>query len=117
MILSSHILPEIQATCSRVMILQEGRCVYAGELAAPATPIYRVGLEQEIPEGSMTDLPAVASAEKLHERCYRVTLEEGKGAGELSRSILQRGWGLTELTPQSLSLEQRYLQATAGGEP
>jgi len=116
-ILSSHILPEIQATCSRVMILQEGRCVYRGEIDSPVEPVYRVELEQDLPEKSLMELPTIASAEKLRDRCYRVTLQEGRGAGELSRRIVQRGWGLTELTPQVLSLEQRYLRATTGGEP
>lgn len=116
-ILSSHILPEIQATCNRVMILQEGRCVYHGEIDPPSDPIYRVELEQDLPEKSMTELPTIASAEKLRDRCYLVTLQEGRCAGELSRLIVQRGWGLTELSPQILSLEQRYLRATTGGKP
>lgn len=116
-ILSSHILPEIQATCNRVMILQEGRCVYQGEIAPLPGPVYRVELAQDLPEKSITELPTIASAEKLRERCYLVTLQEGRGAAELSRRIIQRGWGLTELSPQTLSLEQRYLRATTGGKP
>ncbi|MCU7808190.1 MAG: ABC transporter ATP-binding protein [Candidatus Thiodiazotropha sp. (ex Semelilucina semeliformis)] len=115
-ILSSHILPEIQATCNRVVILQDGRTVYSGDLSPPASPCYRIGLEQDPDEVLIAALSPVTSVERLHTDYFRVTLKTGANPSELSRLILEKGWGLIELTPETLSLEQRYLQATTGGE-
>lgn len=114
-ILSSHILPEIQATCSRVMILQQGRTVYSGDVEPPEALGYRVALEQTPDASELARLPVVDSAKHLHEGHFHIILKQDGRAGDLSRQIMQQGWGLTELTPEALSLEQRYLQATSGG--
>ena len=47
-LLSSHILSEIQASCNRVAILREGRVVYLGDLEPPQASSFRVGLEQDL---------------------------------------------------------------------
>ncbi|MEJ2466723.1 MAG: ABC transporter ATP-binding protein, partial [Candidatus Thiodiazotropha sp.] len=115
-ILSSHILPEIQATCNRVAILREGRIVYQGDLEPPQELNYRIGLEQDPDTGLIAALAPVESVERLHTDYFRLTLRPGSRASELAAEILARGWGLTELTPEQLSLEQRYLEATTGGD-
>lgn len=115
-ILSSHILPEIQATCSRVVILQNGRTVYSGDIDPPGAAGYRVGLDPEPDPEALARLPVVASVEHLPTGHFHVTLQADARPGELCRLILQQGWELTELTPEGLSLEQRYLQATSGEE-
>jgi ABC-2 type transport system ATP-binding protein len=115
-ILSSHILSEIQATCNRVAILREGRIVYQGDLVPSGEISYRVGLEQNPEPAEFLALTPVAETERLHTDYYRITLHPGARVSELSRLIQERGWGLVELTPEQLSLEQRYLEATTGGE-
>jgi ABC-2 type transport system ATP-binding protein len=115
-ILSSHILPEIQATCNRVAILREGRIVYQGDLEPPQELNYKIGLEQDPDVGLIAALAPVESVERLHADYFRVTLRPGSRASELAAEILASGWGLTELTPEQLSLEQRYLEATTGGD-
>jgi ABC-2 type transport system ATP-binding protein len=114
-ILSSHILSEIQASCNRVAILREGRIVYQGRLDTAEETGYRVGLEQSPDETVIEALPPVATVERLHTDYYRITLQPGVRASELSHHIQAQGWGLTELTPEQVSLEQRYLEATTGG--
>ena len=114
-ILSSHILPEIQATCNRVVILQDGVNIYSGDLSTAQTPCYRMGLEQELDERELRELPPVASVERLHTNYFRVTMHDGISPSVLSRMIIEREWELIELTPETLTLEQRYLEATTGG--
>lgn len=114
-ILSSHILAEIQATCNRVAILQEGRMVYEGDLGPSAETVYRVGLEQDPDAAQIGALAPVAQVERLHTDYFRITLRPGSRVGDLSRLLLEQGWGLVELTPEQVSLEQRYLEATTGG--
>ncbi|MES9990561.1 MAG: ABC transporter ATP-binding protein [Candidatus Thiodiazotropha sp.] len=114
-ILSSHILPEIEASCNRVTILQQGKSVYSGEITPPQQTCYRVGLEQQQAVEAITELNAVAAAEQLHTDSYRITLATGYQASDLSQQIVARGWGLVELKAERLSLEQLYIQATTGG--
>jgi ABC-2 type transport system ATP-binding protein len=114
-ILSSHILPEIEASCNRVTILQQGQCVYSGELTPPAQTAYRIGLDQHPQVEEITALAAVAAAEQLHADHYRITLEAGCKPSELAQQILAQGWGLIELKADRVSLEQLFLQATTGG--
>jgi ABC-2 type transport system ATP-binding protein len=114
-ILSSHILSEIQATCNRVAILREGRIVYDGPLDPAEQTCFRIGLEQDPHESQIAALAPVAEVERLHTDYFRITLQPGARVADLARLLTQQGWGLVELTPQQLSLEQRYLEATTGG--
>ena len=115
-ILSSHIHSEIQATCNRVAILCEGRIVHEGALTPPEEISYRVGLEQNPEADEIITLPPVAEVERLHTDYFRIALQPGARVSELSRLLQERGWGLVELTPEQVSLEQRYLEATTGRE-
>lgn len=114
-ILSSHILPEIQATCNRVVILQQGKTVYSGEITPADQSYYRLGLEQNPLESEIAALPAIASAEQLHTDYFLITLEQGCRPSECLQQILSRGWQVCELSPETRSLEQLFLQATTGG--
>ena len=114
-ILSSHILSEIQATCNRVAILREGRIVYDGTLDPADQTSYRIGLAQDPEEAQIGALAPVAEVERLHTDYFRITLQPGARVAELAPLILEQGWGLVELTPEQLSLEQRYLEVTTGG--
>ncbi|WP_316367943.1 ABC transporter ATP-binding protein [Candidatus Thiodiazotropha sp. CDECU1] len=114
-ILSSHILPEIEATCNRVTILQQGKSVYSGEITPPTQTSYRIGLEQSPELDALTGLAAVAGAEQLHSDYYRISLKSGCQPSELAQQILAQGWGLIELKPERISLEQLFLEATTGG--
>ncbi|MES9969538.1 MAG: ABC transporter ATP-binding protein [Candidatus Thiodiazotropha sp.] len=114
-ILSSHILPEIEATCNRVTILQQGKSVYSGEITPPTQTCYRIGLERGPELAAITALAAVADAEQLHTDYYRVNLKPGHQPSELAQQILAQGWGMIELKPERVSLEQLFLEATTGG--
>ncbi len=114
-ILSSHILSEIQATCTRVVILQQGKTVYNGDITPVEQNGYRLGLEQNPAESEIAALPAIATAEQLHTDYFMITLEPGYRASECLEQLLGRGWQVCELSPASRSLEQLFLQATGGG--
>ncbi|MES9850894.1 MAG: ABC transporter ATP-binding protein [Candidatus Thiodiazotropha sp. L084R] len=114
-ILSSHILPEIQATCNRVAILQQGKTVYSGDITPADQTCYRLGLEQNPLESEIASLPAIATAEQLHTDYFLITLEQGHRPSECLEQIINRGWQVSELSPETRSLEQLFLQATTGG--
>jgi ABC-2 type transport system ATP-binding protein len=114
-ILSSHILSEIQATCNRVSILQQGKTVYSGDINPTEQICYRLGLEQNPQESEITALPAIATAQQLHTDYFLITLAQGHRPSECLQQLLSHGWQVCELSPQTRNLEQLFLQATTGG--
>lgn len=127
-LISTHILPEAEMMCSRMLIMFEGKILAAdtpenlqrvmagssqviAEIAAPAEELRKVWAE--IPEIEQFD---VSSAEGDFQRCA-LTPREGcdlrPAIYELAR---QRGWVLRELTRSRHSLEDIYVQVTKPGE-
>ncbi len=125
-ILSTHILPEVQATCSRVVIIAGGKLVADGtpdELGARERGNrYRVVIEQN-------GTPRAAIAEKLGQmsgvaRCAESAGEsgtfqftvDGTGADDLRkplfRAAVDNGWSLLELQRQAASLEDVFRKLT-----
>ena len=128
-ILSTHILPEVEQTCEQVIIINKGKLVATDSvrnLRARARGIESVRLEIA---GRNGKLDASAVQEKL-ERVPGVgrvipkdqidgqmifEVESQKGTllrGDLARAVVESGWDLNELRPASLSLEEIFLQLT-----
>ncbi len=113
-IISSHILPEIQALCNQVVILQDGETVYSGDLAPPEVACLKVLLAKPPELQQLVALPAVAQAEQLHSDYFYLQLTPQADATQLAAQIVAQGWGLKQLVPEALSLEQIFMQATTG---
>ena len=114
-ILSSHILPEIQAVCSRVLIVHRGRVVFhqtMAELVAATVPRYLVQFRQ--PPATLA-LPGVGAVNALGEGRFLIESADGHDPREalVERSVAQ-GWGLIELRAQNRSLEEIFVSLTAG---
>jgi ABC-2 type transport system ATP-binding protein len=125
-ILSTHILPEVEATCDRVIIINKGRVL------AVDTP---TNLNQRIRRTSQIHVEVAAGAEAvaahLHqvpgvlaveisplttERTAIVTVTAEKERdlrGALATAIVGQGWTLEELRPVTLSLEDIFLNLVA----
>jgi ABC-2 type transport system ATP-binding protein len=130
-ILSTHILPEVSATCGRVIIIADGRLVGSGtpgDLAARAAGGVGVnvvlrGRGDDIEEGLRTLEPAkavvFASAEGDALR-YRIQAREGVDAARLAEAVsglaALRGWRLRELRPEAASLEDVFRELTTREE-
>ena len=125
-ILSSHILPEVEATCQRVLIINEGRLVGQGtpaELAAQSRGSAFVDLEVRGPVAEVTAaLAAVAGVAAVDpagetEGAVRLRVRCEAGADpreDLAAAVARGGWGLREMRAERLSLETVFLQLTAG---
>ncbi len=116
-ILSTHILPEVQTICDRVIIINQGKLVLNDTLA---------GLQRRM-EGSsllvafrhppapalLESMPGVEDIEILEAGRFRIYHGDSADPAEaiVDRSVAE-GWGLYELTPQRLSLEQVFIQIT-----
>jgi ABC-2 type transport system ATP-binding protein len=128
-ILSTHILQEVEATCSRVQIINEGRIVARGttaELTRLATGDTRVIVRLKAPpqlvEPSLRALPNITGLRDLGVAAGEVSrfevIASGADGGAVEESIfrlaVEKNWVLTELTPESQSLEQVFQKLTQG---
>jgi ABC-2 type transport system ATP-binding protein len=123
-LLSSHILPEVEMTCNRVLIMREGRILAAdtpenlqkgmsshgqiiAEIAAPLDDL-RNCWEQM---AEVADYEIVAAEGEYH----RCSLTAANGADLRARIFdlaTERGWKLRELSRQRYSLEDIYIRLT-----
>jgi gliding motility-associated transport system ATP-binding protein len=110
-LLSTHLLAEVQVLCTRVLILHRGRVVHAGQVA-DATGHWLVGLERSPAAVDLRALPEVGEAGSLGAGRFRVRLAPGVSSAELARSLIIQGLGLLELSPEKGDLERVYLEVT-----
>ena len=125
-LLSSHILTEVEATCQRVLIFNEGHLVGQGtpaELAAQARGSEFVDLEVRGPRdqvaAEIAAVPGVVECVAVSEESgvprFRVRCDVGADPREdLAAAIARRGWGLRELHAERLSLEAVFIKLTGG---
>ena len=119
-ILSSHILPEIQAVCSRVMIVNRGRAVYDQPVVATrnATVESLVVTFKRPPALSvLSSIVGIGAATEIGGGRYRLQLAGGNDPREvLVNAAVNGNWGLIELAPEVKTLEDIFIALTAGDE-
>jgi len=128
-VLSTHILPEVSQTCQRVIIINRGRVV-AMDTPANLTKRLRGAevLYMQVDAGAtdarpvlerVTGVTRVTAADR-HDGAVGFEIESAQGQDirrELARAVVGEGWGLLELRPTGMSLEQIFLQLTTSEEP
>jgi ABC-2 type transport system ATP-binding protein len=125
LILSTHILPEVEMTCNRVIIIHQGRVAASGmidELEGRAgTPVLDVIAEGPIDDTPLRGLPHVTEIEttrsgtRTHLRIHTTSVDEF--LPELSRTAAARGWVLREVRPRKQSLEDLFVRITSESPP
>lgn len=120
-ILSSHILSEVQQMCSRVIIIADG------EIQAIDTPenltatmqgetrihLRISGAEDEEVLKKLSELYLVGQASRLDLGFYQVLAENGQGDGlapQLAKLVVSSGWELHELKTQTANLEDIFIK-------
>jgi ABC-2 type transport system ATP-binding protein len=121
-ILSTHILPEVEATCDRIFIINKGKIVADGTAEtlrkqAQGSDILRVKIEDGEPDQifkSLQSLKSVSMVEftdrKLNRFNIHCSTEEVKR--EIFRLCVNKNWVLTELTPFETKLEDIFRDLT-----
>jgi len=125
-ILSTHILPEVTQTCQRVLILNEGKVVAEDTFEKLSERLrkadrLRVHVKRDAPQISekLSAIPGVVgvAAEGTEPGRYVVESKLGEDIREeLSRAVVQAGWGLLEMRPLVMSLEDVFLKLTTEEE-
>src|SRR6202047_5284705 len=127
-ILSTHILPEVEQTCEQVIIINKGKLVATDSVSnlqnragGAASSLVEVGARN-----GLIDTAKVQSRLELVSGVSRVLLKNKRDnrstfevesrkdlvRGDLSRAIVEAGWDLNELRPAAVSLEEVFLQLT-----
>lgn len=132
-ILSTHILPEVEQTCEQVIIINKGKVVATDSVENLTNRLHgaeTVAVEVEASNG-VPDKDAVRQRLEQVSGVSRVLFKDSKNGRhlfeveslqgrsirpELARGVVEAGWNLVELHAVSLSLEEIFLQLT-GGEP
>ncbi|HEX3131855.1 MAG TPA: ATP-binding cassette domain-containing protein [Thermoanaerobaculia bacterium] len=126
LLLSTHILPEVELLCSRVVIIDRGRIVAQGtpDSLRQTNPNLRITLKDapaDVPEvlGLIHDVTGVHSS---GDGGFVVDFRNGADIREeVFRTAVERGWVLLELARGRASLEDLFVQLTthdvaAGGD-
>ena len=115
-LLSSHLLGEVEEVCNRVAIVRSGRIVYEGtidELARGAGTAYRLASTDDSRALEIcTRHPGLSDLGREHGRIV-FSCDEA-AAAELSRALVEAGVLIKELAPQSVTLEDLFFSLTEG---
>jgi ABC-2 type transport system ATP-binding protein len=132
-ILSTHILPEVEQTCKQVIIINKGKVIATdsveklqsrarggesvvvevggrnGNLDSDAViqRLQQVSGVSRVLSRDNRDNRAIFEVESQHQRSVR---------GDLARAVVESGWDLNELRPSAVSLEEIFLQLTGEGD-
>jgi ABC-2 type transport system ATP-binding protein len=123
--LSTHILPEVEAVCDRAIVIAGGRIVAQGtpdELRSSRRMQARVLVECRGPakevENALSRVSGVAGVEILNNDSNHLTAAVRPSDGrdvreEVARTIIQAGWPLREIRLEHATLEEFFVQVTA----
>lgn len=127
-LLSTHILPEVEAVCDHVIVIAGGRIVAKGtpdELRASRRVSARVLVECKGPakdvENALSRVTGVSNVEILNgdgDRSYTTAAIRAKDGydvrEEVARTVIQHSWPLREVRLEAATLEEFFVQVTAG---
>jgi gliding motility-associated transport system ATP-binding protein len=140
-ILSTHILPEVEQTCEQVIIINKGKLVATDSVnnlqnrarGTESLLVEVAGRNKELdPAIARERLERVSGVSRVtfknkRENRSLFEVETRKGSairGDVARAVVEAGWDLNELRPSAVSLEEVFLQltgdtaaATPGPEP
>jgi len=120
--LSTHILAEVTQTCDGVVIINEGQLMASGSLEdLTASFIEKDGVVIRIrseTEKAMTLFKEIPGVENVTRRDDEINIEWSQGKDfrdEITRLIVEKGFGLIELKPLAMNIEELYLKVISGG--
>jgi ABC-2 type transport system ATP-binding protein len=128
-ILSTHILPEVEQICERVIIIAKGKVVATDSvhnLTNRLQGVEAVAVEVEPRTGTL-EAPVIQQRLEQVPGISRIVFKETRSGrhlfeaeglqgrtirGDIARTVVESGWNLTELRPVSMSLEEVFLTLT-----
>ena len=128
-VLSTHILPEVAQTCQRVVIINKGKVVaedtpdnLTARLQGAASLYVEIDAQGADAQPVLTSVPgvtAVAVAAR-HGALTGFEIQSERGLDirrHVAQAVVGAGFGLVELRPMRMSLEEIFLQLTTSDTP
>ena len=123
-VLSTHILPEVAQTCQRVVIINNGRVVavdtpenLTARLAGSETMYVQVDALGEEAGPVLATIAGVTRVQASASGGFEIESERGTDVRrDIAKTVVTRGWGLLELRPMRMSLEEVFLRVTTKEE-
>jgi len=118
-ILSTHILPEVQSVCDRVLIIHQGRLVLDESLDKlqqddQIRPL-KIALRQPPPLEVLGEIEGVVNIEQTGNHHFKIHCQSGIGTiNRITKLAVESEWELYEIIPEQDSLEETFVQLTRG---
>ena len=115
-LLSTHILSEVEAICQNIKMIEHGNLIFSGTLDEFHDSVKSntciVKLENAPAEGELGNIPGVIKVKKLDEHSFRLQLEqEGEEvAKRVAEICVNRGWRLSEMQMEKVSMDEIFAQ-------
>lgn len=119
-ILSTHILPEVQATCNRVIIIHNGQIKAEDSIdniEKLNKGLLTVNLKTRKDLSNISELQKISGVQHVESiglATYRIQIKDENVLDQIAQQIIQSGAGLRELTPATANLEEVFLKLTYG---
>lgn len=116
-ILSTHILPEVEMVCDHVQIIDKGKLVFNGAIDVLKKQRIGnkllIGMRNPPAVEAMLRIPDIVEAESLPNGQMRVRFAEDTAPAEsIVQEAVKNGWGLYQIAPDQTSLEDVFVQLT-----
>lgn len=116
-IISTHILPEVEMVCDQVQIIDKGKLVFNGSIDVLKRQRVGnkllIGLRNPPALEEILRISGVSEAESLANGMIRVRYAENTEPAEaIVQAAVQQGWGLHQIAPDQTSLEDVFMQLT-----
>jgi ABC-2 type transport system ATP-binding protein len=116
-ILSTHILPEVEMVCDQVQIIHKGKLVFNGSIDVLRHQRHGnklvLGLRNPPAVEELLNIPGIVSADTLPNGMLRLHYAEGEMPAEtIAQTAVAKGWGLYQINPDQTTLEEVFVQLT-----
>jgi len=116
-LLSSHLLDEVEKTCDQVAIVDQGTVVVqgaVGEIAAQGDPTLLIEIDDTAAARRVLGAePRVTHVEEEGTSILRLTLGDGLVPAEINRALVNAGVSVSRLEPARATLEETFLTITS----
>lgn len=120
-LLSTHILPEVQATCDSILMIEHGNIVFSGTIdefdnyIEPDSFYLELANPPAIEE--LQGLEGISKVEQVGPTRFKLHFDKAKGTMQNAvRAAVENGWGLSEAVLQKVSLDEIFAQLSGKRE-
>lgn len=115
-ILSTHLIADVNQCCDRVAILHRGRLRYDGPVRAMSNDaVFELRISKTLAPEAWTAIAGIESVQ-FADGVWHVMLKPDTRPDVLAAAVVRQGWGLLELRAQQTNLEQVFLRIASADE-